>query len=141
MSYDRAADLIRKHEGFRDHVYMDTEGVPTCGYGHALIEGSYVPPYICERFFAQDFRNAVSDYDQFGFDIDFVRKAVVINMLFNLGVNRFKTFRKLINALHHQDYLIAAYEMIDSKWAKQVGPNRSGELANMMLTGEWPDGV
>jgi len=139
MSYDKAADLIREHEGYRDHVYIDSVGIPTCGYGHALIEGSYVPHHIALQFFYQDFRNAISDYNLFTFELDSVRRAVVLNMLFNLGIHRFKKFKKLINALYARDWTLASVEMLDSKWAKQVG-KRATELSKMMKSGEWSDG-
>ena len=138
MSYDKAADLIKKHEGYRDYVYLDTENIPTCGYGHALIEGSYVPHYVADKFFQQDFRNAINDYNLFNFELDAVRRAVVLNMLFNLGLCRFKTFKLFINALYAQDYTLAALHMIDSKWYRQVG-NRGKELEKMMQSGEWPE--
>ena len=37
------------------------------------------------------------------------------------------------------DYTLASHEMLDSRWAKQVG-KRSDDMAGMMLSGEWYDG-
>ena len=140
MSYDKAADLIRKHEGFRDHVYIDSVGVPTGGYGHAFIEGSYIPPYVAERLFYHDFKSAIDDYNLFNFELDEVRRAVVLNMLFNMGRDRFSKFKKMIKALYARNWNKAATEMVFSKWYGQVG-SRGEELAEMMASGRWPDGV
>jgi lysozyme len=70
-----------------------------------------------------------------GFDaLDPPRQAVLINMAFNLGPNRlagFITFRARVQ-LH--DWAGAKREMLDSKWAEQVG-KRAQRLAEQMLTG------
>lgn len=67
--------------------------------------------------------------------LDEVRKAILINMCFNLGLPRLMTFRKMLKALEDRNYELAAKEMLDSKWAKQVG-NRAIELSEMMRTGK-----
>jgi len=138
MSYDKAFDLVRKHEGYRDRIYKDSLGVLTCGYGHALLENSYVPAYIAERFFYLDCKSVIDDYNMFNFSLDPVRRAVILNMIFNLGRNRFANFSKMIAAVRAGKYGIAKKEMLDSRWAKQVG-KRAIELSEMMELGEWPE--
>jgi lysozyme len=131
--------LIRKHEGFRDKVYFDTEGVPTIGYGHAFLVGSKLPIWIIEALFWMDHAEAVKGYESLGLDLSDARRAVVVNMIFNLGLTRFLGFKETIRALRAGNYIKAAAEMLDSKWARQVGPGRSEELAQMMRTGLWPN--
>jgi lysozyme len=41
-------ELIKKSEGFRDHVYLDVEGYPTIGYGHRLVHPETFPNGINE---------------------------------------------------------------------------------------------
>lgn len=65
------------------------------------------------------------------------RQSVFMNMLFNLGLPRFMGFKKMLAAAEVEDYDTAAKEMLDSRWAVQVG-NRAEELALMMITGKWP---
>jgi hypothetical protein len=36
-------ELIKKFEGFRDHVYRDVAGFPTIGYGHPSNPMSHFP--------------------------------------------------------------------------------------------------
>lgn len=62
------------------------------------------------------------------------RQEVLINMCFNLGINRFLKFKRMFVALESSDYTEAAKEMLDSRWARQVG-NRSKELAEKMREG------
>ena len=63
-----------------------------------------------------------------------MRQAVLIDMMFNLGSPRFKQFKKMIQALEDNDYSRASFEMLDSKWAVQVG-NRANYLAEKMKQG------
>jgi lysozyme len=53
-------------------------------------------------------------------------------MSFNLGYGRLKTFKKMLTALSKGDYEASAKEMLDSKWATQVG-NRATALASLMF--------
>ena len=60
-------------------------------------------------------------------------------MLFNLGAYRFHGFKKMIAAIEQGDYEEAARQMMDSKWAAQVGV-RARELSHMFRTGEYDKG-
>jgi lysozyme len=59
---------------------------------------------------------------------------VLVNMAFNLGPTRLKGFKKFIAAFDAKDWDGAVIEMLDSKWAKQVGA-RAIRLAKMVRTG------
>jgi lysozyme len=56
-------------------------------------------------------------------------------MVFNLGMPRFKQFQNMIAAIEAGDWMEASDEMMDSRWAQQVGL-RASRLAEMMETGE-----
>ena len=130
------AELIKKHEGYRDSIYYDTVGVPTGGYGHAFLPGSSLPKDIWDEIFLYDYNIAVSDYYSLELDLDPVRRAVIVNMIFNLGISKFLGFRKTLVYVRAGEYEKAAKEMLNSKWAGQVG-RRATELAKMMRTGEY----
>jgi len=68
-------------------------------------------------------------------DLDDVRQRVVVDMVFNLGMPRFKQFQNMIAAIEESDWSEAAAQMMDSRWAKQVGA-RAERLRDMMETGE-----
>ena len=65
---------------------------------------------------------------------------MVLDMAFNLGVRGLSKFRNALAAMEARDYATAAEEMMDSRWAQQVG-GRAARLAVMMETGQWPDVV
>jgi len=128
-------EMIHRHEGFRPYVYYDTLGFPTGGYGHAFLDRSPISHNVAVLLFDEDFDRVKKDYEKLRFDLDPVRRAVIIDMLFNLGLTRFRAFRRMIYALEHKQYDTAADEMLDSKWALQV-KSRAFRLAQMMKTGE-----
>ena len=135
MNYEDILKLIKKHEGYSDKVYLDSEGNPTGGYGHAFLLGSKIPSYVAEKLLYLDITEAYENYRSLGLDIDTTRKGVIINMLFNLGLTKFLTFKRLIQALHDKNYTQAAIEMLDSKWATQV-KTRAVELSRIMSSGD-----
>ena len=134
MDYNQLEKMIKRHEGLRLEVYEDSVGVLTCGYGHALHAGSEVPIYVAESFFHVDFRKAVEDYERTELELDTVRRAVIIDMIFNLGYKGLLKFKKMLKAIKEGNYDQAAVEMRYSKWHKQVGI-RALELERMMETG------
>jgi lysozyme len=67
-----------------------------------------------------------------------VRKRVLVNMAFNLGIAGLLKFENTLALIRSGSYAQAAAEMVKSKWAKQVG-KRADRLANMMKTGEVTD--
>ncbi|MBU2249208.1 MAG: hypothetical protein KKD77_20845 [Gammaproteobacteria bacterium] len=136
MDFIDAESLIKKHEGYRDVIYPDSLGIPTLGWGHALHVGSKVPIEVSEKFFERDFKEALMNYDSLEFprDITDEIKAVILDMLFNLGLTGFKGFKNFIAAVRRLDREGMAYHMMQSKWAEQTG-NRAIEDRDIILKG------
>lgn len=139
MSYeDLALKMIKKHEGLRLKPYQCTAGKTTIGYGRNLDDVG-ISQYMADEMLREDFavaRNtAVRFVGLFNFEnLSDARKAVLIDMAFNLGetrLNKFKNFRaKIIEG----DYLAAATEMVRSRWYNQVG-SRATDLVQMFEAG------
>jgi lysozyme len=130
---DEIKQTIKRHEGYRDAIYEDSVGVLTGGYGHAFQVGQRLPRDVWERFFDDDYQTAVDGYNSTGLDLDPVRRGIIINMIFNMGIYRFNRFRKLRAALNEKNYEWAAREMEDSLWFRQTG-HRAIELVALMRT-------
>ena len=129
-------DLLIKHEGLRLKPYRDTVGKLTIGVGRNLDDVGITREearFLLENDIARADVELRRNFLWFP-GRNRVRKAVLINMVFNLGISRFKRFKKLIAALERRDWDRAAKEMLNSKWAKQVG-RRARELAKMMREG------
>lgn len=136
-------EQIKRMEGYSSRPYKDSRGIWTVGWGHNLEASSEkIPDQIdrdlAELYFETDFASAHHDCRQrvpgFG-ALDDIRQAVLVNMAFNLGTSGLLKFRRMLHWISMEAWTGAAREMLDSKWAHQVG--REGELVFMMLTGEW----
>jgi lysozyme len=127
---------LRRHEGFVPTVYEDSVGVPTIGYGRNLKDVG-ITDAEAEVLLENDIRAAAENahvaVSNFGLLTD-VRREVVVNMIFNLGLTRFRKFHLFLGALAEEDWERAADEMLDSRWAQQVG-QRAQELAAAMRHG------
>ena len=130
---------IKKHEGFSSKPYKCTAGKITIGYGRNL-EDNGISEEEAEELLKGDINKVYSqliNYQWFA-ELDKVRSGVIVNMTFNLGLRGMLKFIKMINALSLKDYELAAKEMLNSKWARQVG-DRATELAEQMRTGRYND--
>lgn len=136
---EKLVESIKRHEGYRDRVYLDSEGKPTCGWGHNLWVGSRVPLEACEAFFKQDVSDAVSSYrtipPYLRKRLNIARARVITEMIFNMNVAKVLQFRKMWEAIEREDWREARTQMLDSKWADQT-KLRAIELAEIMDKGE-----
>lgn len=48
------------------------------------------------------------------------KKEILLNMCFNMGINRLLAFKRMLAAMAVNDWESAAHEMEDSAWARQV---------------------
>ena len=130
-------ERIKRHEGLCLKPYIDTTGHMTIGYGHNLEEG--ISERIAEEMLREDINKAYRNYWLFipqsvQMKLNKKREEVVVEMIFNMGIKKVLTFRKMLKALAEGDFDRAADEMLDSKWARQVG-KRAEELAQIMREG------
>ena len=126
-------EKIKEHEGFVEHVYDDSLGIPTIGYGFAikdLVLDEDIAEEILIRKLEKLKRNAISRFKWLE-DMPQEVQEVILNMCYQLGVAGVSKFRKAISALQEGDWNEAADEMLDSLWAKQT-PNRATELSNIV---------
>ena len=136
---------IRRHEGLRLEPYKCSEGYLTIGFGRNL-ETNGISEAEAEFMLMNDLLMVEGELKDEGWynQLDETRRAVVLNMAFNLGKPTLLKFKKFIGALSDDDYETASKEMVtgsnggESKWASQVG-KRAYELADQMRTGEWQD--
>lgn len=136
MDIGRLKDRIKLHEGFRSKVYQDTVGKWTIGYGRnvedvGLSEGE--ADILLENDIAAAVKGAQAIFVNFD-RLSFPRQEVLVEMVFNLGAAGLSKFHLMIGAVEVEQFDRAADEMLDSKWATQVGM-RAKELADIMRNG------
>jgi lysozyme len=136
VDLEKLITQLEHHEGVKTKPYVDTQGKLTIGVGRNLTDKGLHPNEI-RLLLLNDIKDAMMDANAFKWfeDLNEIRQRVVVDMLFNLGRSRFMNFRKMIVALNKQDFATAADEMLDSRWAKQVG-RRAQVLSGMMRSGE-----
>lgn len=130
-------DLVKRHEGLRLKPYLCTADKLTIGYGRNL-EDMGISEDEATYLLQTDIDRCYSELSVFTWfhELDQIRQEALISMLFNLGLPRFLTFKKMIARLKEKRYSEAANEMIRSRWALQVG-ERANELAYMVERGEY----
>jgi lysozyme len=135
---EQLLEQLKKHEGFRSKPYYCTAGKLTIGYGRNLDDVG-ITKDEAEELLLNDVREAANDLIRnypFTDNLDTVRFECLVNMCFNLGISRLSQFKKMWAAIEEKNFRKASEEMLDSKWAKQVG-DRAHELSYQMLTGKY----
>jgi lysozyme len=138
MSGRRLIDMLILHEGKRHHVYECTSGKLTIGVGRNLEDLGLSDGEI-DFLLRNDLMRVQSELAAnvpCFLKLSETRQDVLMDMCFNLGISRLLQFKNMLTALEIGDYIEAAAEMLDSRWAKQVG-ERATRLAKMMATDEW----
>jgi lysozyme len=125
-------------EGRRALVYTDTVGKITGGIGRNLTDRPFFDDEIA-LMLKNDIALVQRELDQrlpWWREMTDARQNVLANMCFNLGINRLMGFGKTLTHMRVGEYEAAAVEMLDSKWAKQVGA-RAVRLAALMREGKF----
>ena len=138
MSYlDILKAQLTIDEGKKNKMYLDSKGIPTIGIGHNLRDKPLTERAI-QVIFEDDMADAEADARHLikSFDaLNDVRKAVIVNLAFNMGFTVLSQFKQTIAAIESGDYGKAAAHMLNSTWASQVG-ERAQRLAEQMAKGE-----
>ena len=132
-----ATEQLKVDEGLRLQPYRCTAGALTIGYGRNL-DAVGITQEEADIMLRADVEIAEKGAQALVGDVwtalSPTRQAVLINMTFNLGRTRLAAFKNFLAALRAADYQTAADEMLDSRWATQVG-DRAYRLARQMRNG------
>ena len=140
MNLVKLQNEIADDEGIKYELYLCSESHLTGGIGHLITEwdkdyydkpvGTPVPNEQVNEWFERDIETTINDckllfsqFDNLPEDI----QHVLANMCFQLGRPRLSKFKKMIAAVHNEDWLKMADEMQDSTWRWQT-PNRAQRL-------------
>lgn len=139
---DESKRLLIVHEGYVPYAYQDSLGFLTIGVGHLIDrrKGGRLPDSIIELLLDWDIHekeNQLYNGLPWASGLDPVRRAVLLDMTFNLGITGLLGFTNTLRAVREQRWEDAAKGMKASKWYLQVG-RRADRLAEMMRTGGWP---
>jgi lysozyme len=162
---DKVRDMLIRHEGKKNKVYLDTAKPPkkTIGIGHNITdkglprainafldEHGYITEEHVNLLFATDIMDAMSAclrlYGQFNTFTE-ARKAALIDFVFNVGYGTAQTFKRTNAAINGGNWDTAAEGIRRSLYYRQLGGDPPGtddgklerpeEIAAMIKTGEW----
>lgn len=133
-------DIVRAQllidEDLRLKPYKDSLGLITIGVGRCL-DTKGITRQEAFALLDNDIADAERDcaalfpsFDQLSEN----RRAVLLNMAFNIGRERLSGFRLFRQAIDSGDWGRAAQEMLASRWAEQTGI-RAKRLAAQMIAG------
>ncbi len=148
---DKLTDQLKRHESYRKRMYLCTAGKETIGFGYNLKAN---PLHLSSLEISNFYKNGMNEVEAerilklmiskcvdqleeaipFINKLDTVRQDCLINMCFNMGLVGLLKFKKALLLVKAGDYQKASIEMLDSKWAKDVG-NRALELSTQMKSG------
>lgn len=134
----RLRDDLKRAEGLRLKPYRDPVGELTIGWGRNLADRG-ISQDEAAVLLDHDIQRAMSDVlrnFRWASNMDAARQSVLVEMAFNMGITRLLGFVHTLKACEEGRYQDAAIEMMDSKWATQVGA-RATRLADRMHSGEW----
>jgi lysozyme len=136
-SLDMAKEYIKNHEGLRLKKYKDSLGKWTIGWGHLIVPGekySVITQKQADELFEKDFTKHFNEAKKFpNFEkLTGKQQIVVVDLCFNMGGNFYLNFPKFTKYLSEGDSKMAAYELKNSKYFKQVG-RRALNNINLIL--------
>jgi len=124
---------IRAHEGVRTSMYLDSLGKATIGIGHLIqpherekfSEGVEISMELVEELFDLDLNRAAAGAEVLieecvGHDLPEHITEVILEMVFQLGTQGVRNFKKMWKAMRVKDWEKAAAEMKDSRWHSQT---------------------
>lgn len=143
-SMTKMQDQLTRHEGEVLHAYQDHLGYLTIGIGRLIDKrkGGGISREESAFLFSNDVNNRLQELQTklpWFSSLDDPRKAVLLNMSFQLGVAGLMGFSKTLSMISSGKYSEAADQMLLSKWAQQT-PGRANELSEQMRTGQWQSG-
>lgn len=132
---DHLRSMLIGHEGLKLKVYNDTLGIPTIGVGRNLRDKGISPSeaqFLCENDIA-DVTGALVHLFPWFLSLSSPRQMALIDMGF-MGPDKLRGFTGMIAAIQANDFQTASAQMLNSKWAAQVGV-RATDLAKIMRNG------
>ena len=160
MKYNRdeLVKMIAIHEGIVLNVYQDHLGIDTVGIGRNLQDRGITDGELSfiNKTMDEVYENGLTEEEAYYLcmndiaivekellankpivnQLNDVRQMVLVDMAFNMGVPRLMEFKNMWLAIEKVNYQLANEEMIDSRWAGQVG-SRAMKLSLAMKNGEW----
>ena len=126
-------NLIDQQEGLNLNPYQDTKGLWTFGYG------SRFPLLQNEVEFVRNNRLSLAEIVimktiPFYLDLDPVRRILLIDMVYNMGIDGVLEFKDMLGCMKNKDWTGASEAMLNSTWRIEE-QSRCEQMAYLMEKG------
>lgn len=127
-------------EGLKKGVYKDSKGLNTIGIGHnlkakGLCGSSIKAQFLCDLKEAEEGAESLVSAKAWASMGDYRRMALV-SMVFQMGVDGVREFKKTLRAIEQGEYRLAARLALASQWARKDSPERARRVSNMLATNQ-----
>ena len=123
MNKQAIIKYIQDNEGLMLKPYKCSSGKLTIGYGRNLDDVGISKSEAC-MLLSNDLCRAIAQVQNkipFFEELSDNRQMVLIDLCFNLGINGLLGFKNMLTALESGNYQKAAIELMNSRYATQVG--------------------
>jgi len=128
---DNLVNSIKENEGFVNHVYKDSKGIDTIGYGTKMPLSQDECLIILKHRLQQKIEK-LQDAKPFIFEFPDNVQNVLYEMAYQMGVEGLLKFHNTWKYLEEWDFKNASKEMLDSKWAREDSPGRAKKLSSII---------
>jgi len=136
MNIERLRKQLIKHEGVEYTLYKCPADQWTLGVGRN-VQSRGISHETAMQMLDEDIDICINELQQtvsYWDDLPERVKEALINLCFNMGISRLMAFKKTFGYLREGMYEKAADELLESRYANQVG-QRAIDVANMIREG------
>jgi lysozyme len=152
MSLETSVEI---HEAYREHLYQDSKGLWTFAIGRCvetnpltsgewkyLADNGHIAVSITHdgavwlmESQLQSIRGQCARIFDFWPQLNDVRRDVIVEMAYQMSIQRVLAFRDMLAAIRAEQWKAAADAGRDSKWAREDSPKRAEELMTILERG------
>lgn len=130
---------IRANEGYRRYAYTCSAGKLTIAIGRNIDHGGrgideVEAIYLLDRDISECLIDLAYIFPEFKQYSD-GRRLALVDMRFQLGPIKFRTFANMIACVKARDWAGASREALDSKYARKDTPERALRVADLLRKG------
>lgn len=133
MNATRLRNTLIRQEGLKLLPYKCTAGKLTLGVGRN-IEDRGISKETAMQMLDEDIEiclNELMERLDYFENLPTEVQETLVNLCFNMGISRLMKFQLMLGAIEAGQYELAAKELLDSRYARQVG-KRAEELADTL---------
>ncbi len=134
---EKLVNQLIEHEGECLKPYKCPAGKLTLGVGRN-IEDNGIRRSESRYMLMNDIAECREDLQRLFYEFDSFtenRQVALLDLRFNLGPSRFRSFKRMIAAIIADDWKKASLEAQDSRWAFQVQRSRVDTIINQLAEG------